>query len=152
MHNGLCILCDYRNHAGLCMLNYKTCNAYNETGLNEGWEECDVEIKVGLMMSGLRISETNEILAALSVFGGDTDSAINFCNQEIKRYTTSNFGQAWLYEEMKRIATECGTCEKFSKYGECNRAGCELSKGSYAGMKTTAQTVAEELGIAYLAV
>ena len=135
-----------------------TCHA--EQSLRETWEkewdDLEPQWRVIVLLNRVKANEPYKILKALSYFD-TTEDAVDFANENIKRYTTSNFAAAWFYEEIKRIAKVCSCCEIFKgKYGNCKNIlgeSCKLdTKKAFYNQKTVAQQVAEELGITYLGV
>ena len=84
----------------------------------------DAEDRAEIMLSGVRADEPNKILEALSFL--DSEGAVVFAENGIKRYTTSNFSKARFYEEVKRLAIVCRDCQFFSgEFGSCEKLGGE---------------------------
>lgn len=116
----------------------------------------DQDVQAIVNLTGVKADQPQEILQGISHFYKPED-AIDFADNQIKRYSTMSFSTAWFFEEVKRLALACMSCPNFSgQHGSCEKLmknGCQLhSERAFYNQKTTAQKVAEELGIPHMSV
>jgi len=116
----------------------------------------DSYIKAIINLSGVKANEPGKILAGIAHYE-NPEEVIAFTESEIRRYTTSYFSKAWFYEEVRRLAKACLSCQFFhGRYGDCENkdaSGCQLQpEKAFYNQKTVAQEVAEELDIPYFKV